>query len=39
MNESSCLSGSLGNGIEIAALASPIRHNFIMPPPLHSLTI
>jgi len=23
MNESSCLSGSLGNGIEIAALASP----------------
>ncbi len=41
MNESSCLSGSLGNGIEIAALASPIPHNFIMPLPValsHDMT-
>jgi len=41
MNESSCLSGSLGNGIEIAALASPTPHNFIMPMPValsHDMT-
>jgi hypothetical protein len=40
MNQSSWLSGTL-NGIEIAALASPIPHNFIMPLPValsHDMT-
>src|SRR5258708_34525093 len=41
MDQSRCPSGSLGNGIEIAPLTSPISHNFTMPLPValsHDMT-
>jgi len=41
LEQSICLSGSLGNGMEIAALASSISHNFTLPLPValsHDMT-